>query len=117
MAQKNECKNAAPNTSVNTPGRNVTTSLQDSTAPGVCLKGRALWGQTQSGYNAVGVRCKIGWGGSQRQLETRVGAVLGLRTCLRVELKEERWGGGGGHPSSKALHCPQALPVTNPLWQ
>ena len=29
---------------------------------GVCLKGRALWGQTQGGYKAVGARCKIGWG-------------------------------------------------------
>ena len=29
---------------------------------GLCLKGRALWGQTQSGYKAVR-HCKIGWGG------------------------------------------------------
>ena len=29
--------------------------------PGLCLKGRALWGQTPSGYKAVG-HCKIGWG-------------------------------------------------------
>ena len=78
---------------------------------GVCLKGGALWGQTQSGYKAVGARCKIGCGGSHWRLGTRVGVVLGLRTCLRVdlkELKEERWGGGGGGgtpplPSSKAL--------------
>ena len=66
--------------------------------PGVCLKGRALWGQTQSSYKAVGAHCKIGCGGSHWRLGTRVGGVLGLRTCLRVELKEERWGGGGGHP-------------------
>ena len=30
--------------------------------PGLCLKGRALWGQTQSGNKAVGAHCKIGWG-------------------------------------------------------
>ena len=29
---------------------------------GVCLKGRALWGQTRSGYTAGEARCKIGWG-------------------------------------------------------
>ena len=65
----------------------------DGTKAWVCLKGRALWGQTQSGYKTVGARCKIGWGGSHWRLETRVGGLLGLRTCLRVELKEERSGG------------------------
>ena len=30
--------------------------------PGLCLKGRALWGQTQRSYKAVGARCEIGWG-------------------------------------------------------
>ena len=59
--------------------------MPSRTHPGLCLKGRALWGQTQSGYKAVG-HCKIGWGGSHWRLETRVGVVLGLRTCLRVEL-------------------------------
>ena len=35
----------------------------------------------------------------------RVGMALGSRTCLRVELKEERWGGRAppSLPSSKAL--------------
>ena len=42
-----------------------------------CLKGRVLWGQTQSGYKAVGARCKIGWG-----------AVPGGW--------KHGWGGGGG---------------------
>ena len=65
-------------------------------SPGVCLKGRALWGQTQGGYKAVGARCKIGWGAVTGGWN-RVGVVLGLRMCLRVELKEEP-GGGGGAP-------------------
>ena len=64
---------------------------------GVCLKGRALWGQTQGGYKAVGARCKIGWGAVTGGWN-RVGVALGLQTCLRVELKEEPWGGGGPPP-------------------
>ena len=64
---------------------------------GVCLKEGALWGQTQSGYKAVGARCKIGWGAVTGGWH-RVGVALGLRTCLQVELKEEPWGGGGGTP-------------------
>ena len=67
---------------------------------GVCLKGRALWGPTQSSYKAVGAHCKIGWGGSHWRLEKRGGGVLGLWTCLRVELLEERW---EGRAKGKAL--------------
>ena len=52
----------------------------------------------QSGWGALYNRV----GGSHWRLETRVRVVLGLRTCLRVELIEECCGGGGG-PSSKAL--------------
>ena len=77
-----------------TPGRRA------RPAPGVCLKGRALWGQTQGGYKAVGARCKIGWG-AVTGCWNRVGVALGLRTCLRVELKEEPWGGGGTPPPFK----------------
>ena len=68
------------------------------------MKGRALGGQTQGGYKAVGARCKIGWGAVTGGWN-RVGVALGLQTCLRVELKEEPWGGGGQPPlpSSKAL--------------
>ena len=44
---------------------------------GVCLKGRALWGPTQSSYKAVGAHCKIGWGGSHWRLEKRGGGYWG----------------------------------------
>ena len=74
-------------------------TVTNGTGAWVCLKGRALWGQTQGGYKAVGARCKIGWGAVTGGWN-RVGVALGLRTCLRVELKEELWGGGGGHPPS-----------------
>ena len=64
---------------------------------GVCLKGRALWGPTQSSYKAVGAHCKIGWGGQSLAVGKSVGGavtggwksggvVLGSWTCLRVEL-------------------------------
>ena len=45
--------------------------------PGVCLKGRALWGPTKSSYKAVGAHCKIGWGGSHWRLEKRGGWYWG----------------------------------------
>ena len=49
-----------------------------------------------------------------------MGVVLGLRTCLREELKEERWGRGGAptHPSSKALGQGQDrdFPELGPGW-
>ena len=80
------------------PGREVKVGCRKQGAggrAGVCLKGRALWGQTQGGYKAVGARCKIGWGAVTGGWN-RVGVALGLQTCLRVELKEEPWGGGGG---------------------
>ena len=38
---------------------------------GGCLKGRALWGPTQSSYKAVGAHCKIGWGDGHWRLEKR----------------------------------------------
>ena len=53
--------------------------------PGVCLKGRALLGPTQSGYKAVGAHCKIGWGAVTGGWKSGW-VVLGLRTCHRVEL-------------------------------
>ena len=58
---------------------------------GVCLKGRALWGPTQSSYKAVGAHCKIGWGG----------AVTG----------DWKSGGGGWHKASVSDCLPLAAPI------
>ena len=45
-----------------------------------------------------------------------MGVVLGLRTCLRVELKEGRWGGGGTPPPFKQSPAP-APPQPVPRWR
>ena len=68
----------------------------------VCLKGRALWGQTQSGYEAVGARCKIGCGGSHWRLETRVGGI-GVADVPSGQVEGRALGGHPPLPSSKAL--------------
>ena len=72
--------------------------------PGVCLKGRALWGPTQSSYKAVGAHCKIGWGGSHWRLEKRGGGI-GVVDVPSGRVVGGALGGEGGAPlpSSKAL--------------
>ena len=72
---------------------------------GVCLKGRALWGPTQSSYKAVGGRCKIGWGGSHWRLEKRGGGGIGDVDVPSGRVVGGALGGEGGAPlpSSKAL--------------
>ena len=71
--------------------------------PGACLKGRALCGATQSSDKAVVAHCKIGWGGQSLAVgKAGGGGAGGLWTCLRVELKEERWEGKGVPPSLQA---------------
>ena len=70
---------------------------------GVCLKGRALWGKLGAVTKRLGRAAKSVGGQSLAVGNAGGGGVLGLRTCLRVELKEERWGGGDPLPSSKAL--------------
>ena len=71
---------------------------------GVCLKGRALWGPTQSSYKAVGAHCKIGWGGSHWRLEKRGGGI-GVVDVPSGRVVGGALGGEGGAPlpSSKAL--------------
>ena len=64
---------------------------------GVCLKGRALWGQTQSTYKAVGAHCKIGWGGSHWRLEKRGGGI-GVVDVPSGRVEGGALGGEGGCP-------------------
>ena len=79
---------------------------------GVCLKGRALWGQTHSSYEAVGARCTIGCGGSHWRLETRVGGI-GAADVPSGRVEGRALGGGGTPPPFK--QSPRAgLPPADP---
>ena len=77
-------------------------------APGVCLKGRALWGQTQSGYKAVGAHCKIGWGAVTGGWKSGGGGI----GVVDVPSGRVEGGalGGGVPPSPQAKPFP-ALPL------
>ena len=85
------------------PRRNWGSDSADRGA-GVCLKGRALWGQTQSGYKAVGARCKIGWGQSLAVGNAGGGGGgIGVADVPSGRVEGGALGGGGPLPSSKAL--------------
>ena len=68
------------------------------------MKGRALWGATQSSYKTVGAHCKIGWGGIHWRLAKRGGGI-GVVDVPSGRVVGGALGGEGGAPlpSSKAL--------------
>ena len=87
--------------------------------PGVCLKGRALWGQTQSSNKAVGAPVKS-VGAQSLAVGNAGGGGIGVADVPSGRVEEGALGGGGGAPplpSSKALRVPQAsrLPM-HVLW-